>query len=406
MRRFFYFIIFFVAYWMDHIKWGPRDKHKWVFGAYKRFRDNPKYLYYWTIDNHPEIRSIWIARNKEDVRILKQSGYEAYYWLSLKGVFHTITAGVMICDHTIMDVNLFFAGGAFFVNLWHGSGVKRVRWQAKHFFVRNYHLKNEGEMRTSFIFKILCFPDLFKKPDLCLAPSKIQASEFFAPMMDIPLEKCIVGVFPRNQLLIEGTDAALEFIKKYEPQHSMDFIDKLRTYNKVFIYMPTWRYNQNDFFSQARFSWEQLNRILEARNELLILKLHPFTKMNVEMLLEYNNICLYPNASDIYTILPFTDCLITDYSSIYSEFLIMDKEIILFVFDYDDYVNNSYDLAEYDKYYVGTHAYDFDQLLNIIRSGECCKVPVKQRETLMEFYWDNNRNRIDLVEEIKKRIKI
>jgi len=84
----------------------------------------------------------------------------------------------------------------------------------------------------------------------------------------------------------------------------------------------------------------------------------------------------------------------------------MDKEIILFVFDYDDYVNNSYDLADYDKYYVGTRAYDFGQLLKIIRSGEKCKVPAEQRKRLMEFYWDNNRNHIDLVEEIKKRIKI
>lgn len=398
------FIALFVAYWMDHIKWGSRNKTKWVYGAYKSFRDNPKYLFYWAVENHNEIRSIWIARNRSDVKYLRTSGYECYYWLSLKGMYHTLTAGVLICDHSILDVNAFLSGGVFYVNLWHGCGVKRVRWQAKDQFVRDFHLRNQEEMRTSFVFKVYNYSELFRTPDLCLAPSKVQATEFFAPMMDIPLDKCVVGTFPRNRLLIEGRDSALQFLEKYEPKESRSFVDYLEKYKKVYIYMPTWRNDSSDFISESGILWDELNQVLCERRELLILKLHPMTKIDLSIASGYSNICLYPKYSDIYTILPFTDCLITDYSSIYSEFLIMNKEIILFVFDYEQYMANSYELSEYKKYYPGRRAYNFSQLLQIIQSGEKCKIPEDRRKLLMEFYWDDNKNIVDLVEEIKRRI--
>ena len=120
----------------------------------------------------------------------------------------------------------------------------------------------------------------------------------------------------------------------------------------------------------------------------------------------YSNLMVYPKDSDIYTVLPFIDCLITDYSSIYTDFLMMNKDIILFVFDYEDYVHNSNDLGEYDKYFVGKRAYNFAQLLQIIESGEDCHVPQEKYQELMEFFWDNNRHRIDIVEEVEKRISL
>jgi len=105
-------------------------------------------------------------------------------------------------------------------------------------------------------------------------------------------------------------------------------------------------------------------------------------------------------------VLPFIDCLITDYSSIYTDFLMMNKEIILFVFDYEDYVKKSYELSEYDKYFVGKKTYTFNQLLQTITSEEDCHVPKEDYNRLMEFFWDNNRHNIDIVEEIKNRIGI
>ncbi len=259
-------------------------------------------------------------------------------------------------------------------------------------------------MRTSFLFKIRTYVTLFHKIDLCLTPSVSQMKEFFAPMMDITESNCIVGVYPRSRLLIEGKESAMAFIKKYEPSETMDFVNKLQPFCKTYIYMPTWRNNGQDFIKQAGIDWKQLNDVMKASNSLFILKLHPFTKINFDSLSQYSNIIQYPKKSDVYTVLPFIDCLITDYSSIYTDFLTMNKEIILYVFDYDEYVRDECELPGFDKYYVGKRANNFNQLLDIMKSGVDCHVAKDKYEFLMEYFWEHNRHRIDIAEEIKRRI--
>lgn len=386
------------------LKLLPRKKNRWAFGATGGFRDNPKYLYYEVIEKHPEIEPVWIAHNKHDLESLRSKGLPVYYWSSLKGMYISLTSRVYIVDHSTPSINRYLKGGAFYVNLWHGSSVKRVRWQNPDYYVKKYHLKDVSEMRTSFLFKMRTYVTLFDKIDFLLAPSSIQLKEFFAPMMDIPEENCMVGVYPRSRLMIEGKDSAMTFIRKYEPNETLDFVTKLSNYSKAYIYMPTWRNDGHDFIKQAGIDWQRLNDVMKEKNELFVLKLHPFTKLNLDVLSQFSNICLYPSKSDVYTVLPFIDCLITDYSSIYTDFLMMNKEVILFVFDYNEYVEGSYDLFEFEKYFVGKRAYNFDQLITLMKSGEDCHVPKDQYDFLMNFYWDNNRHNIDIAEEIKQRI--
>lgn len=388
----------------DLFKMIPRKKNKWVFGEIDNFRDNPKYLFYSIQDSNPEIDSIWIAKKNEDVILLRKQGYKAYYWLSLMAFYHCATAKVWISGHSISNINPFLSEGAFFVNLWHGVSLKRVKWQAPDYHIRKYGLKNKEEMRSSLSFRIKTYTSMFRKPDLCLTPSEAEKNLFFAGMFDIPKEKCIVGVYPRSKFLIEGKQSAMEFIKKKEPKETLDFVTRISTYNNKYIYMPTYRNDGVDFIKKAGIDWEALNEVLKKKNDLFILKFHPNTHIDVSGIENFEHICIYPPLADIYTILPFTDVLITDYSSVYSDFLMMNKEVILFVFDYDEYVKGSFELKDYDQYYLGKRAYSFTQLLDIISDGEDCHVPQDQYSRLMDFFWSNNENTINIVEEIKRRI--
>ena len=401
------FLVLCAIYYLRFIvRFFPRNNTLWAFGAIGGFRDNPKYMFFDVVEHHQEIKAIWISHKRKEVQFLKNKGIPVCYWISLKGLYYALRAGVYVVDHSTSNINRLLEGGSYYVNLWHGCGIKRIRWQNQNYYIKEFHLKDASEMRTSFKFKILNYEVLGHRPDFLLAPSTIQKKEFFAPMMDIPEDRCVVGGYPRSRLMIEGKDVAIDFIKKYEPYESLDFVTKLSRYRKSYIYMPTWRNDDTDFIEQAGINWQQLNNVLKEKNELFVLKLHPFTELNLDILLQYSNICLYPKNSDVYTILPFIDCLITDYSSIYTDFLTMDKEIILFVFDYEEYLKGSYDLFDYEKYYIGKRANSFSQLLKIMGSGEDCHVPVEQRNFLMEFFWDNNESTTDIIEEIKKRISI
>lgn len=60
------------------------------------------------------------------------------------------------------------------------------------------------------------------------------------------------------------------------------------------------------------------------------------------------------------------DCLITDYSSIYFDYMVLDRPIIFFAFDKDDYLKERELYFDYEKYTPGAKAYEFLQLLTAI----------------------------------------
>lgn len=394
-----------LAYYIYHLsRLIPRSSHKWVFGCHFRFSDNSKYLFYEVNERYPDIRAIWIANTRNDTRLLRAQGFEAYLWWSLQGLYHAATAKVYVSNGDISDINRCLAGGVFFLNLWHGVGLKKIRWLAPQNFLRNYPGVSEDEMHSSFRFKIETFSWLFRKPELTLVPSYAQAEIFFAPMLEVPMSQILLGAYPRNSLLNKDLDACKAYIRRYEPNATLKLVDELDRFSYVYLYMPTWRNDGHDFVKGAHINWDELNSVLAKRNAVLLLKLHPHTVMDMSQIDSYSNIMNYPSECDVYTIMPFTDCLITDYSSIYSDYSLMDKEIILFVYDYEQYVKGSYELKDYDKYYPGVRAHNFEDLLTIIKDGCDCHVPKAERDFVMQFYWDSIDNGVDIVEEVKKRL--
>lgn len=381
----------------------PRNPNKWIFGAHFGFKDNSKFLLYDVLDHHSEIRAIWICRHKVDIPKLEQQKIEYYYWPSIKALYHCLTAKVWICTQNTLDINNFTSGGAYYVNLNHGVGVKKCYWLRPDFMERNWGRKVQ-KLEHSWWFRILTHPVYFRVPDLCLVTSRFQAETFFAPMFRIPLSKCVYSNFPRNNLLTCEKEKVIALARKYEPETTLQLIDKSARYRKVYIYMPTWRNDMHDFIESAKIDFQRLNEVLRQGNDLLILKLHPYTRLDISKVNGLSNIVCFPAQSDVYYILPFTDCLITDYSSIYSDYSLMNKEVILFVFDLDDYLCKCTELEDYDKYYPGMRANDFEELVDMIANNKDCHVGKEDREFILKTYWGNIGEGVNFVEEIKNRI--
>ena len=169
--------------------------------------------------------------------------------------------------------------------------------------------------------------------------------------------------------------------------------------------MPTWRNDGSDFIKQSRINFRKLEESLAATDSALILKLHPFTKLDISSIKECPHIIPFDNRYDVYTILPFTDCLVTDYSSIYTDYLLMNKEIILFPFDLEEYLQNSYGLDDYDEYYPGQRAFTFEELISLIENETDCHLKEKDYKFIMNTFWDSHGNGLNLIHEIIKRKK-
>ena len=55
---------------------------------------------------------------------------------------------------------------------------------------------------------------------------------------------------------------------------------------------------------------------------------------------QHANIINYNATADIYPALNLFDALITDYSSIYFDYLLLDRPVIFYPYDYDNYIRN------------------------------------------------------------------
>ncbi len=168
------------------------------------------------------------------------------------------------------------------------------------------------------------------------------------------------------------------------------------SYEKILIWMPTFRksgYNavRNDSekitetglcIFETQKDLVRLNSFLEQQNMLLIIKLHPAQDMRVIHIPKCSNIKqLSPEEVkkykiDTYKLLTETSGLISDYSSISFDYLILDRPIAYVLSDYESYklgfaVDNPKD------YMPGAYLYtkdDFYNFISMIADGDDTEV--------------------------------
>ena len=130
------------------------------------------------------------------------------------------------------------------------------------------------------------------------------------------------------------------------------------------------------------------------------MKLHPAVRIlqNVNEK-EYSNICFLDKRLDIYPLLPFVDILITDYSSIYFDFLLLNKGVLLYPFDKQRFIENSNYLAlDYDEYTPGKRVYSMTDFLSVIASDDILEIDGKDKMRILYAFWGKaDKNRLDLL---------
>lgn len=339
----------------------PKNKNIWLFGSFGgSFNDNAKYLFLHICENHPEIKAIWISNNKNTVKFLQDKNFNSYYKWSIKGLFYSFIGKVYFYNAYISDINTWTHGNAVKVNLWHGTPMKKIEFDISRGTIS--HIFNNS-IKSKFFY-----PNQYTKADYILSTSK-KVSEIFSSAFRLDISQCLEFGYPRNDILTYQKNKVIDFIKKYEPASSFKLVNTLEKYEKIYVYMPTWRDDGSDFIKESKIDFEVLNKVLAEKNYCLILKLHNNTKLPID-LNDFENIILFDNKADIYPLLPFTHTLITDYSSIYFDYKLMDKEVVFFCFDKDEYIKDRemyFDYNEIIKYELVANS--FEKLISVIRQN-------------------------------------
>ncbi|WP_415528000.1 CDP-glycerol glycerophosphotransferase family protein, partial [Dellaglioa algida] len=114
---------------------------------------------------------------------------------------------------------------------------------------------------------------------------------------------------------------------------------------------------------------------------------------------EYSNIKEIPQSVDTQELLLLADVLITDYSSIYVDFILQDKPVVHYLYDKNYYINNDRGVyGKFENQVVGPIVMDIDRLKNMILSNNedvyLPEVRKKMNIYFNEFNLKNNSEHI------------
>lgn len=129
---------------------------------------------------------------------------------------------------------------------------------------------------------------------------------------------------------------------------------------KVILWAPSFRGNGSDA------SIDGVEDVLILREQLkgdyhLIIKLHPHLQEKYKI----DNCKI--RTEELY---PVTNILITDYSSVFYDYLLFGKNVIFFVPDYEEYIRTRGMYIDYEKEFEFPIVYDVEDLSNIIRQSK------------------------------------
>ena len=368
------FLLKYILYVLSKIFY--RKKRIWVFkGFADKYIDNSKSLFEYVNKYKKSIKAIWITSDFDTCNKVKSLKYECYMKNSIKGIYYLLNSKFYFYGDY---VDYSTSNGAITINLWHGLPMKKIEFDIK-----------SGSLKALFNNSVksrIKYPHLYHKPNYVISSSNSMSEKIFMSAFRVPIENCLNFGFPRNDVLFNESNYLLGYFKMNDKDIYNLFNEK---YNKIFIYLPTWRDNGEDFFGNSGINLIELNNLMKRENSLFIIKMHPATKLNIDVN-QFSNLELLNNNVDLYAILPLTDVLITDYSSVFFDYLLLNKKIIFFPFDYKDYIKGREFYFNYKDIITENPVYTFEELERKLFENFEMNNVYKKTKYLSWDYEDNN----------------
>jgi CDP-glycerol glycerophosphotransferase (TagB/SpsB family) len=348
-----------------------RDPSLIAFGAgANRYADNARYAFA-GVSRETRLRCVWITgdrRVRDEIRAL---GYEAELRWSVPGIRCCLRAGWYVYGAYVSDISYLLGNGARTFNLWHGIPLKAIEFDITTGpLAAVYHSPRWSPLR-------LAFADRFLRPDVVLSTSEFVTQRCFSSAFRIPAERCLEFGYPRTDHFCRPDASAIA-------RRRLDLPDGATT---VVGYFPTWRDDGRDFLSACGFSFDELNDALVEGDKYLLFKSHPNFADIAPRDRQWSNIRIVDGSVDAYEILPACDALITDYSSIAYDFLLLDRPIVYFVPDLDRYVEHRNVYFTLEEMAAGPIVTQLDELYRLL-SGPVPPIDPERNHALRQLLWN------------------
>ncbi|OUN55419.1 CDP-glycerol glycerophosphotransferase family protein [Bacteroides uniformis] len=352
----------FISYFLSLV---PKSNKILVFSSFPDFADNAFAVYQYLKKKKGEkYRYIWIYVDKKNVN--KSSDIEGYYRYSFWGIYYFLRARYVFCTHGLNSF-IHLRQGMKIINLWHGMPLKTIGCLDP---------QSNGVNPTVADYLVATSP----------AFQKIMSQSF----NNMDLDRVLLVGQPRNDLLFEPTN--------YFMNNGISVSD----YDKIGIWLPTYRqsiigdirvdglYNEGgiSFFSMKNL--QSLDEFLVKTANLLLIKLHPMDALQNVDFPHFSNIRIIKQkdfSEQLYPLLGASSYLLTDYSSVWVDYLIMRKPIGFVMNDCREYSESrGFTIEQMERKLPGVVIDSVDKLYQFIISPSMYN---EQQANFFNIFVDN-----------------
>ena len=330
---------------------GEPSPECWVFSSVhnRTFNYNSSYLFLYVKEHCPEIHPYYVMNDDKKREELGEK-YGKEYFLDGKtmvGIRKILSCKVWFTSTAPPLYGMGFRKKYVILNLWHGIPLKKIgmeqknlswftRKYYKYFFADNY----EGGVTTSSHLVDIMSRSFLVEP-----------------------ERIKVWGQPRNDVLFSSNseEKGLEEV----------FSGELPPYEKVVLYAPTFRdHEPTQLFPFQDMDRERLCQWLEEKKIFLCIRLHLYDQTGYQWIQELDRtgsrirFLNEDRTVDIMEALKEFDLLITDYSSIYMDYLLTGKPVLFLPYDQEAYLKERGMNFPYDQVTPGPKPKTFQEFLN------------------------------------------
>ncbi|MBQ3083937.1 MAG: CDP-glycerol glycerophosphotransferase family protein [Clostridia bacterium] len=299
-----------------------------LFSAFdgRSYTDSPKAIYLQMLRDpaYRDYKLVWAFRQPENyVELLENpntylvrigtAGFEevcaaAKYWLF----------NYRVADHIYPREDQVYA------ELWHGTPLKRLGYDIE---ISDNAMNSKAEIRDKYRVDAEKFKYL-------LAPSPFAAEKFESAWNLKAFGKSdtlLIAGYPRNDFLINHTPREAQALRERMG---------LPADKKIILYAPTWRDNQHQagvgYTYELGVDFEALRAELE-QEYVILFRAHYLVASQFDFAKFEGFVYNASNVDDINDLYVIADLLITDYSSVFFDFANLNRPMLFYMYDREDY---------------------------------------------------------------------
>ncbi len=299
------------------------EKIRIAFASFPDYSGNSKALYESLKErNISKFELVWFIKDKEVADKLNKLGIKSYYDKDENFMKEFDKAKLFFTTHE--DYMRIKKPYQIMVSLWHGLGPKTM----------GYGTDSLEQKKWVIDFNNVC--------DYIITDSEF-AKALFTYRFNRNTEDILI--YPQ---------ARYKYLKTSDGKGNLSKLlgIDVKKYDKIFMYAPTFRtgigrkegnFNPDNLLNLEKYDETELQKYLKKNNYLLVLKMHPSEERKVDALNKYDNIKILKdkdmldNFISLNETLNGIDLLITDYSSIYTDYINLLRPVIFLFTDYEDY---------------------------------------------------------------------